>query len=418
MRKTTLLAFTAVALLATAVPALAGGRKGDWEIGPYGGYMWADDYGSFHPEDHVFYGARLGYFLTPGWSLGLSAQRVPTETNRGIAGVAESEMKLDAARLDLAYNLLPGSAFRPFLAVGGGRERTRIEGIGTSTDWGWSAGGGFRLFFTPRFNLKADARYSPSKPDELLSERQKNVEATAGLNLVFGGRREAERIEAPQPPPVANQPPQVSCVPERTEVTTGENVSVTATASDPEGEPLNYTWSTTAGRVSGTGPTATLDLSGATPPATATVTVNVSDTHGNTANCQTTVSLAQPAPPPTPEAASCMAGGFPRNLSRLTNVDKACLDDFVQRLKADPRAHVVVIGHADSHERSPQTIAKRRADAIEDYLKSAGIETTRITTRSAGATRMASTGTDASAMAGNRRVEVWFVPEGAAEPQQ
>ena len=28
-----------------------------------------------------------------------------------------------------------------------------------------------------------------------------------------------------------------------------------------------------------------------------------------------------------------MAGGFPRNLARLTNVDKACLDDVATRLR-------------------------------------------------------------------------------------
>ena len=35
---------------------------------------------------------------------------------------------------------------------------------------------------------------------------------------------------------------------------------------------------------------------------------------------------------------TCTSGGFPRNLARLNNVDKACLDDVASRLRTDPRA--------------------------------------------------------------------------------
>ena len=121
---------------------------------------------------------------------------------------------------------------------------------------------------------------------------------------------------------------------------------------------------------------------------------------------------------PTPQAVSCVAGGFPRNLARLNNVDKACLDDVASRLRSDPRARVIVVGHADSQERFPEVIARRRAEAVRDYLvKERGVDESRITTRSAAATRPLDSGTDASARARNRRVEVWFVPEGATVPE-
>ena len=108
-----------------------------------------------------------------------------------------------------------------------------------------------------------------------------------------------------------------------------------------------------------------------------------------------------------------MGGGFGRNLSRLSNVDKACLDDLAQRLKSDPGAGVTVVGHADSHERAATSIAQARAKAVQDYLTHAGIETSRITVRTAAA----DTGADVDAQAHNRRVEVWFVPEGATIPE-
>ena len=115
---------------------------------------------------------------------------------------------------------------------------------------------------------------------------------------------------------------------------------------------------------------------------------------------------------------TCTSGGFPRNLARLNNVDKACLDDVASRLRQDPRSRVVVVGHADSKERYPEVIARKRAEAIKTYLvKERGVDEARITRASAGASKPLDTGTSAAARAKNRRVEVIFVPEGAAAPE-
>ena len=63
-------------------------------------------------------------------------------------------------------------------------------------------------------------------------------------------------------------------------------------------------------------------------------------------------------------------------------------------------------------------IARKRAEAVKAYLvKERGIEESRITTRSAGATKPLDTGKDAAARARNRRVDVIFVPEGATVPE-
>jgi outer membrane protein OmpA-like peptidoglycan-associated protein len=209
----------------------------------------------------------------------------------------------------------------------------------------------------------------------------------------------------------------VSCEIERTTILPGESVRVRATASDPDGDPLTYEWSASAGRVSGTGATASFDSTGMTPPASATVTVRVSDGRGGTASSDCPVRMNAPQRA-APEAVTCTSGGFPRNLARLNNVDKACLDDVASRLRTDPRARVIVVGHADSQERYPDVIARKRAEAVKDYLvKERGVEESRITTRSAGATRPLDSGTDAAAHARNRRVDVIFVPEGATVPE-
>jgi outer membrane protein OmpA-like peptidoglycan-associated protein len=115
---------------------------------------------------------------------------------------------------------------------------------------------------------------------------------------------------------------------------------------------------------------------------------------------------------------TCTAGSFPANSARLNNVDKACLDDVASRLKQDPRARVVIIGHADSKEKYPEVIGRTRAEAAKAYLvKERGIDESRISVRSAAGRKPADTGTTNAARARNRRVEIIVVPEGAEAPE-
>ena len=402
------------ALLVAAVPAFGGGGEGgDWELGIYGGYGWLDDYGMFKPKDGFLYGARVGYFFTPNWDLELSAQRLSTNTDFEILGVQDVDVDLDALRLNLLYNFAAGERVRPFLTAGVGYERFDTEGFGQSCDFGLNAGAGVRWFLSPNWNLRLDGRYVRINVGDEIDETQQNLEASLGIGWVFGGGTRDEKPEAVAPP--QNRKPTVSCAVDRPEILPGESVGVRATASDPDGDPLTYQWSSTVGRVNGTGPNVTFDFGDKAPPATATITVRVLDDHGNAASADGTVRLLQPVPPA--QAVSCLAGGFPRNLSRLNNVDKACLDDVTQRLNADRRARLIVIGHADSHETYPEAIAQDRAEAVEAYLVGErGIEASRITVRSAMATRPLDARTDEAAQARNRRVEVWFVPEGATVP--
>jgi outer membrane protein OmpA-like peptidoglycan-associated protein len=220
----------------------------------------------------------------------------------------------------------------------------------------------------------------------------------------------------PPPPPPANRPPTVSLNCLKDSLLPGETTDCRATAADPDGDPLTYTWSASAGRVTGSGPDAKLDTAGVPCGTNITVTVTVSDGRGGTASATDTVRVV--CPEKKPEAVTCTSGGFPRNLARLNNVDKACLDDVASKLRQDPRSRVVVVGHADKGERNPNVVARRRAEAVKSYLvKERGIDEARISTREVGATRPLDTGTSVMARAKNRRVEVIFVPEGATVPE-
>ena len=220
----------------------------------------------------------------------------------------------------------------------------------------------------------------------------------------------------PAPPPV-NRPPTVSLDCVRDVLLQGETTPCRATAADPDGDPLTYTWSTSAGRVTGSGPDATLDTAGVACDTVITVTVQVSDGRGGTASATDTVRVRCPEKA-KPEAVTCTSGGFPRNLARLNNVDKACLDDVASKLRSDPRSRVVVVGHADSSERYPEVTGRKRAEAMKNYLvKERGVDAARITAKSVGSTRPLDTGKSAAARAKNRRVDVIFVPEGATVPE-
>jgi len=225
-------------------------------------------------------------------------------------------------------------------------------------------------------------------------------------------------IAVPKAPPVVptNRPPTVACETSKSVILPGETVRCRATASDPDGDPVTLSWKASAGRVAGTGTEATFDSAGVVAPATVTLTVTADDGRGGTANAQCPVRVEEPKR--APEPITCTSGGFPRNSPRLNNVDKACLDDVALRARQDPQGRVVVIGYADSTEHIPVVTARKRAEAVKGYLvKQGGVEESRVTVRSAGATKPLDTGRSAQARAKNRRVDIVYLPAGAVLPE-
>src|SRR5512132_1926316 len=99
MKRMILVAIAALAL--TAVPAAAGhGEKNSWELGAYAGFGWLDGYDIVHPDDGPLYGARVGYFLTPHFTLEGSWQVLNSETNLRGSGAPEFDFDIVSTRLN------------------------------------------------------------------------------------------------------------------------------------------------------------------------------------------------------------------------------------------------------------------------------------------------------------------------------
>jgi hypothetical protein len=73
-------------------------------------------------------------------------------------------------------------------------------------------------------------------------------------------------------------------------------VHIVAAASDPDGDPLTYTWHSTVGQISGSGAAVDLDTTGV-PPARYEVTGEVNDGRGGTASCHEEFNVEEPRQP-------------------------------------------------------------------------------------------------------------------------
>jgi outer membrane protein OmpA-like peptidoglycan-associated protein len=200
-------------------------------------------------------------------------------------------------------------------------------------------------------------------------------------------------------------PPTASCSANPTTVRAGDPSTVTVTAGNPDNRTLTYNYTTSAGRVSGTGTTATLDTAGANA-GPVTVTATVSDDRGLTANCTASVNVEVPPPPPqASQLNSCQFTIDKKRPSRVDNTCKAILDEVALRLQREPDSRLVIVGHADPaiDKKNAAKFAAERAVNSKAYLSGGeakqGIDPSRIEVRTGAET--------------GQTADYWLVPAGA-----
>ena len=201
------------------------------------------------------------------------------------------------------------------------------------------------------------------------------------------------------------RPPVISCSSDPASVRTGGTSTITSNASSPDGRRLTYSYSTSAGNITGNTSAATLDTAGAQP-GTITVICNVSDDRNLplTASASTTVNLLAPPPPlPRPDIVAIEkrlalhSVYFATAKPTLENPDagllpsqektlKALASDFTTYLQAKPDALLTLEGHADPRGSVEynQTLSERRVDRVRRFLVEQGVPAANIQTKAFG----------------------------------
>jgi len=206
-------------------------------------------------------------------------------------------------------------------------------------------------------------------------------------------------------------PPQVSCSANPSTVQSGSPSTITASATSPDNSPItNYSYTSSAGRISGTGTTATLDTAGLSA-GPITITASATDARNLTGSGTCTVSVEVPPPPPMCSKINSIQFPDLKRPWRVDNTAKAILDDVAGRMKQDPNAKIVIVGYADGEKapmegtgkkRHPMNLGAQRAVNAKAYLvQEQGVDPSRVDVR---------TGTGQQKMA-----DIIWVPQGADE---
>ena len=216
---------------------------------------------------------------------------------------------------------------------------------------------------------------------------------TVSANLTDGSKRGAAscvatfKVKRPSPP-------EISCTADPSTVTAGSSASVRSNASSPDRRRISYSYSASAGMVSGTDATATLDTSGA-PPGPLTVTCSASDdrTPALMASSTTSVMVESPPPAPTPaevtELETSLAlhsiyfqtarpternpgGGL---VESQQDVLSALAVGFNRYLTFRPEAKLILGGHADLRGSSEynKALTERRVERAKSFLAEHGV---------------------------------------------
>lgn len=219
----------------------------------------------------------------------------------------------------------------------------------------------------------------------------KNNEASCSANYTI----------KPLPP---KNPPTMSLSANPTDLVTGGNVNLTANCTSPDGVQVSVAnWTSTAGTVSGSGSSATLNTSGA-PAGPITVTATCTDSRGLTGQATSQVTLENPPPPAVnPEVVKLEARlslhsvYFMTDQPRPTNLKAGLLlsqqktlittaSDFKRYLESKPDARLILGGHADHRGGVAynQALSERRVNRTKAFLVEQGVPEANIDTKAFG----------------------------------
>jgi len=218
---------------------------------------------------------------------------------------------------------------------------------------------------------------------------------TAAVNDGKGGAAScATDIKVEERP---NRPPTATFSVERSPIQPGEHTGIICTGSDPDGDPLTYSYTASGGQVTGTGANAQFDATGLAA-GTYTVKCTVNDGRGGTADASGNVEVSEPPqvhqlevrlalhsiyfPTAQPTVARPNGGLLASQAATLETL----ATDFKQYLTYKPDAHLILGGHADIRggKQYNQLLSERRVKRAENYLIEKGVPADHLETKAYG----------------------------------
>lgn len=198
-------------------------------------------------------------------------------------------------------------------------------------------------------------------------------------------------------------PPQISCSASPTTLDAGRTATVTCSCTSPDNVPVTVAgWSSSGGSISGSGNSATLNTTGASP-GPITINATCTDSRGLTASTSSSVTINVPPPPPPKidkEVERRLAlhsiyfatakptvqdpnGGLVKSQETTLN---SLASDFKQYLGWVPGAHLTLQGHADVRGSVAynQALSERRVARVRSYLVEHGVPEGSLTTQALG----------------------------------
>ncbi len=204
----------------------------------------------------------------------------------------------------------------------------------------------------------------------------------------------------------APRPPGISCASDPASVPMGGTSTISSNASSPDGRRLTYSYTASAGAITGNTTTAVLDTTAAQP-GTITITCNVGDDRNPplVASSMATVTVQTPPPPPPPppdikaieRRLALHSVYFATAKPSLENPDAGLLasqektlnalaTDFLTYLQSKPDARLTLEGHADPRGSVEynQALSERRVDRVRRFLIEKGVPAANLQTKAFG----------------------------------